>query len=229
MYEFDVYLEDAKRKSAKVRSLDIKRDWIDPRTYNCYPLTTANQIGYGIYFEEDISFIWDGSSEGGISGILGKEHIWIGRGQGTVSFHTNLIFKTKDNTSLLTMPVPNQFKKEASCISTVLSTSFFTGLLPIVWKIHEPNKEILIPAFTNIACVLPISIKQFNNSNLIFHNKTIPFKKIHDTKNYLKKMKEFTDRGEFAKMYKKAINENNESIGKHEVDYLNMNVTYKND
>ncbi len=230
MYKVDVYNKYEDRKTAKLEQLSVKRDWMTPATYNCYPITVANTIGYGVSFEDDISFIWDGDVSHPAKGILGKEYIWEGRGEGTVSITTNLVFKTNPDVSLLTIPVPNNFIKEADVVSSLMSTSFWTGDITIVLKIRKEyiGKEIVIPAGNNIACILPISISQFNNSNLIIKNKLFPFKPIQDTKKYVDALHKFTDEtGGRLRLYKKGLDEDGNKVGSHEVDSLTMNVTYE--
>jgi hypothetical protein len=227
MYNVEVYKDNLNISGAKLRQLKIKRDWMHPITYNCTPVSLANTLGYGVYFEDDISFIWNGDLDTPAEGIIGKEHIWSGRGEGTVSFLTNLMFKTDENTSLLTMPVPNSFSQDATPISTILSTSFVTVDFSVVLKVHTPNKEIFIPAGTDVACILPISIGQFQDSTITIHEDVWPYGSIQNSQPYLKYLKDAMANGENPKMYKKAIDHNGNKIGKHEVDRLNMNIVYK--
>ena len=137
MYSITAY-RNQKSKGANLKQLRMQREWMDRSTYSCYPLTQANVFGYGVYFDEDISFMWNGDNSTAAVGILGKDNIWseAGRGEGTVSFVTNLAFRSEENVSLLTMPVPNEPLEEATVLSTILSTSFFTGELSIVCRIN---------------------------------------------------------------------------------------------
>ena len=105
MYKLDVYIDNKEAPTAKIRPLVMQREWMHDTTYNCDPVGMANTLGYGIYFDEDISFIWNGVRADPATAITGGEHIWVGRGEGTVSFITNLLFRTDENTSILTMPV----------------------------------------------------------------------------------------------------------------------------
>ena len=47
-----------------IEPLSIKREWMDntfdAHAYKCFPVGLTNQLGWGISFPEDISFIWDG-------------------------------------------------------------------------------------------------------------------------------------------------------------------------
>jgi hypothetical protein len=197
--------------------------------YENISIAMANTLGYGVYFDHDISFIWDGSREDGAVGIIGAENVWVGRGEGTVSFVTNLVIKTDENTSLITMPVPNEYLEDAHVLSTILSTSVFTGTLSIVWKLDVPNKEYFVPAGTNIACILPISLGQIQDSTITVHDKPWPFERIQDSVEYMEYLKGLNAQGIRPRMYKKAIDHKGNKIGKHEVDSIVLNVNYKNE
>ena len=227
MHNVDVYIDNPDLPTAKIRPLSIKRDWMHAQTYNCHPISLANTFGYGIYFDNDISFMWDGLRGDGAVGILGKENVWVGRGEGTVSFITNLIFKSDENTSLLTMPVPNEQIEGTQVLSTILSTSIFTGTFSIVLKIDTPNKEYFIPAGTNIACILPISVGSIQDSTIKIHSKPAPFERVQDSQEYISYLKGLNLQGIRPRMYRKAINHKGESLGKHEVDSINLNVVYE--
>lgn len=229
MYSITAYRNE-KNRGAKLRQLRIQRDWMDPSTYSCYPLTQANTFGYGVYFDEDISFIWNGDKSTAAQGICGKDNIWsdAGRGEGTVSFITNLVFRSEENISLLTMPVPNEPLEEATILSTILSTSFFTGELSIVWRINPNfiNKEIFIPAGKSIGCILPISLQEFQNSNIKILNEPFPYPKIHDRQEYVDALHDSVrETGQKLRLYKKGLDEHGNVIGKHEVSNIVLNVT----
>jgi hypothetical protein len=227
MYNIDAYVDNKTTPTAKIRPLSVKRDWMHAQTYNCTPIVLANAFGYGIYFDHDISFMWDGERGNGAHGIIGKESIWVGRGEGTVTFITNLIFKTDENTSVVTMPVPNESIEGAQVLSTILSTSVFTGTFSVVWKIDTPNKEYFVPAGTNIACILPLSLGAIQNSVINIKAGEPPFERVQDSQEYITYLKNLNLKGIRPKMYKKAINHKGESIGKHEVDDIQLNVIYE--
>jgi hypothetical protein len=189
----------------------------------------ANTLGYGIYFDHDISFIWDGERMNGARGVIGADSIWVGRGEGTVTFITNLIFRTDENTSVITLPVPNESIEGTQVLSTVLSTSVFTGTFSVVWKIDTPNKEYFIPAGTNIACILPISLGSIQDSVITFKDSPATFERVQDSFEYITYLKGLNAEGIRPKMYKKGINHKGEVIGKHEVDSINLNVVHENE
>ena len=227
MHNIDAYIDNPDLPSAKIRPLSVKRDWMHAQTYNCHPIAMANTFGYGVYFDNDISFMWDGSRSDGAYGIIGKEHIWVGRGEGTVSFITNLIFKSDENTSLITMPVPNERIEGTQVLSTVLSTSIFTGTFSIVLKLDTPNKEYFIPAGTNVACILPMSLGSIQDSTITIKQSQAPFERVQDSKEYISYLKGLNLEGIRPRMYKKAIDHKGNSLGRHEVESINLNVLYE--
>jgi hypothetical protein len=208
MHEIYAFIGEDGKPTAKLKQLSLKRDWMGKPTYHCTPIASANVFGYGVYFEEDLSFIWNGDTSSPAKAILGKDIIWEGRGEGSVTFLSNLFFKTKEDVSLLTIPVPNQFTEDATCISTIISSSFFTAPYPITWKIHTPNKEIFVPAGTPVACLLPISIGQIHNSKINISDGPPRFELHHARDDYVKKLKEEISDKKHPKWYKNGTDEN---------------------
>lgn len=226
MYKVDAYRIAEHSKLVHIRPLRIQREWMTTNVLNCTPLTFANTIGYGIYFDQDISFVWDGDDQVPARGIKGKDLIWEGRGNGTVSIETGLIFRTDEKTSLMTMPIPNEEIYGTTVVSTLVSTSFFTGEISIVLRIHDYmiGKEITIPAGTNIACLLPISITELNNSVINIKDKTeIDFPLIHKDE-YFDALRDVQATGKMSKFYKNAVDHLGNIIGKHEAKKLSLKV-----
>jgi hypothetical protein len=233
MYKMDVYFDSDASTTANIEPLSIKREWMDRGNgseYHCFPVSLSNRLGYAISFPLDISFVWDGdptpNSESPISIISGKEVCWNQRGMGALTLNTNLIFKTDENTSLLTLPVPNQFIDGLQVFTSIISSSFFTGPLQIVLQATAPNKKITIPAGTPIATLVPISLKQFDDTKAIVHDEHWPFKNIHNSREYLDgiwKLKRAA-KNEMSGSYTKAEDHEGNKIGKHEVKRLNFIV-----
>jgi hypothetical protein len=200
--------------------------------HNCTPLVVANTIGYGISFDRDLSFIWDGDPINPATILKGKEFLNSDRGGGAISFNTNLVLRTDENTSILTIPVPNQLIKDITPLSSVLSTSFFSATFTMAWKLEIPNKEYLIPANTPVACIIPISLSNYNNSNLNIHSKKLPFDNIHGKTEYIKALKDnqkTQKEKKFLRLYQKGIDHKGNILGKHEVKKLVLNVNYIDD
>lgn len=216
---------------ADISQLSVKRDWMedtyDRHAYNCFPVTLTNRMGFGISFDEDISFMWDGVSDSSpkhIKILSGHKYVNAARANGTISFNTGIRFKTDENVSLLIMPVPNMFYDGAQSFTTLISTSFFEGHLPCVWKITKPFVKITIPANQPVAAIIPISIQSINNSEIIFKNsESMPTANIDGIKHQAA-VKEINSRGEWTNFYKNAVDYQGNSVGNHEVRNINLYV-----
>jgi hypothetical protein len=232
-FEINAYKINDVKPTAKIRPLSVKREWMEIGTqhgyaYSCFPIVLANTMGYEIYFEEDIEFIWNGKKEPNSTKVIkGKDICYFDRGFATVGLVTNLVFKSNENTSLLCTPIPNQFIDGLSGYSAIMSTSFFGGALHIVLRITEPNKKILIKAGTPIGCILPISISDINNSVINVFEKLDPDLDIgvHSSPGYNEALsKEAEVLGRTVGWYQKAVDQNNNKIGKHEIKKFNFSV-----
>jgi hypothetical protein len=208
------------------------RDWMPENkyAYNCFPVTISNKLGYGISFDHDISFMWNGSSKAGVDGDIevfdGAEYCFFGRGGGIIGFPTNLIFKTKENLSILVMPVPNQFIDGVQCFTSIISSSFYTGALHVVWKVTSPNKKITIPAGTPLAAVIPFSLSSLQDTELKMMNGKIDI--VHN-KEYNEAMLEYGKiNGRASNWYRNALDHLGNKLGLHEVQSLKLKIEREN-
>ncbi len=216
--------------TAVIEPLPAVRDWMDEtaekHAYMCFPLSISNRLGWGISFPEDISFIWDGVTDttpDHIKILKGNRYVSTGRGNATLSFSTGLIFKTDENTTTMTMPVPNLFVRGAQCYTTLISTSFYMPELPLAWRVTEPNIEITIPAGQPVAAVLPISLKNLQETY------TLEIDNVPPSSDYWEEVKKYGDAaqikngvGDWSKMYRDAVDYNGEKVGSHEVKSLKL-------
>jgi len=217
-----------------IDNIKIKRDWMDDtwnaHAYKCFPVTLTNSLGWGISFPEDIEFIWDGISDSTpdhVKILKGEQYVSTGRANATISFNTGLIFETDEDTSILHMPVPNQFIDGAHPFTTIISSSFYHNPMPVAWKITKANVPILIPAGTPVISLVPISVKGVSDSTLnIYDNTPEKFGKEHwdANKRYGDKSQEINQKGEWTNFYRNATNEEGISMGSHEVKAIRMPI-----
>lgn len=216
-----------------ISPLPATRQWMDDtphkHAYMCFPLTLTNRLGWGIHFPEDIVFIWDGIddySPDHVKIIKGEQYASPKRGNATISFETGLLFRTDEQTTMLTMPVPNQFIRGTQCFTTLISTSFYKPELPIAWKIMEPNLEITIPAGTPVGAVLPISLTSLQDEYELELNENYPGPEFWDElRKYGDIAEEKNSVGEWSKMYRDAVDYNGESIGAHETKSIRLKTS----
>lgn len=211
-------------KSANVAQLGVARDWMDnswnKHAYMCFPMTIANSLGWGISFDVDIKVIWNGvedTSPEHVTILAGESVASADRAHSTVSLSTGLVINTSENVTMLTMPVPNQYIPGIQTMTTLMSTSFYRGHFPLALKITEPNREILIPAGTPVAAILPISVKKLQTDF------TLKITEGNFSEDYWNEMAKYGEAaqaknsvGDWSRMYRDAVNYDGSSMGKHE-------------
>ena len=233
MIDFEVYKDDG--PVANIEPLSAKRDWMeatfDKHAYRCLPVTLTNQLGWAISFPEDITFMWDGqisTSGDHVKVLAGEKYIQTGRGQATVSFETGLVFRTPENYSLLTYNVPNMFMEGVSPYTTIISSSFFEGPLPVAWKITKPFVPITIKANQPVAAVFPISLTDIQGSTLTIKDikdlirvkRDIPL----DLDEAVKSASDAAANGGWTDYYRNAIDYMGNKLGRHETKSLKLLV-----
>lgn len=221
-----------------IDQMPIHRDWMDQtfdrHAYQCFPVSMANRLGWGISFDEEISFIWDGvnsSEDGHIEILKGGDFVSTRRANRTVSFETGLQFSPENNISLLTMPPPNVFFEGFQCMSTIISTSALIGPLPIALMVTEANKEITIPKNTVIATVLPVLLSNFNNMELNIKSGIPDFmedpKWLKNIEERSKVSQQMNSTGNWTHFYRDAVDHKGDPMGMHEVKKIVMKVNYE--
>lgn len=231
MINFEVYKDDG--PVANIEPLSAKRDWMeatfDKHAYRCLPVTLTNQLGWAISFPEDITFMWDGqisTSGEHVKVLSGEKYVQTGRGQATVSFETGLVFRTPENYSLLTYNVPNMFMEGVSPYTTIISSSFFEGPLPVAWKVTKAFVPITIKANQPIAAVFPISLTEIQGSTLTIKNikdlvrvkREIPL----DLDEAVKSAADAAANGGWTDYYRNAIDYMGNKLGRHEAKSLKL-------
>lgn len=227
MYKLDVF--KTKEKSADIFPLKVKREWMDntsgSHAYRCFPVSLANQLGWGLSFPEDLVFRWDGISDTSsdhIKIISGHDYILTGRANATVGFDTGLMFRSDENVSLLQMPVPNLFIDGVSPFTTIISTSFFSGDLPVVWRVTRPNTDIIIRAGTPIISLLPIDLSLIQNSEICIHDKADIPEQPYSLHDYGVTTQKISKSGKWSNFYRNAIDHKGNKIGNHQVKSIKL-------
>lgn len=217
--------------SANIEQLNIKRDWMeqtyDRHAYNCFPLNLTNSLGWGISFPEDIIFVWDGMSDSDhnhVKIISGEKWCHPFRANATISFKTGLTFKTEEDVTTLVMPVPNQFIDGAQCFTTLISTSFFTGEIQVAWRITKSDVPIIIKAGTPVCSIIPISLSNLNNSEIVLKDINKKPKLNFDGEQYGIESQRIANSGQWTHFYRNATDHKKNKIGNHELKTLRLNT-----
>jgi len=211
--------------------LSVKRDWMDntweAHAYKCFPVSLTNQLGWGISFPEDITFIWDGISDSSpdhVKILKGEKYAYSGRANATISFNTGIRFVTNSDISLLQMPVPNYPRDGVSPFTTLISTSFFQGEIPVAWQITKPNVEITVKANTPIISILPINLSELQNSEVVFEDILTMKHFIENPEEYGNLVYEINRTGKWTNFYRDAVDHKGNKLGEHQVKTIKLHV-----
>jgi hypothetical protein len=219
---------------ASISQLGAKRDWMDEtweaHSYKCFPVSLTNQLGWGISFPEDISFIWDGISDSSpdhVKILKGEKYAYTGRSNATISFKTGLKFVTDENVSILQMPVPNYINDGVMPFTTLITSSFFNGELPVAWRITKPNVEITIKANTPVISLIPIDLSSLQNSEITLKDfKDMP-EPSFDVNEYAAAVNKINQSGNWANFYRNATDHHGNKLGSHQVKAIRLSVQDK--
>lgn len=215
----------------KIEQTKVQRDWMDltddRHAYRCFPLSLANSVGYSISLLEDVEFIWDGisdSTDTHVKIIRGEEFCNTGRGNGTINFHCDIIFKTDEDMSMLSIVPPNHFIDGAMPFTSVISTSFHNETFPIAWKITRPDTNIVIPAGTPLVTLIPISLKQLSHVELDLYDQVYDEEYENERRNKLIEWEKISQNGNFTNFYRDAVDYKGNKIGQHELKSLVLKI-----
>lgn len=228
----NISVEKIRNGAMAVAPMSIKRDWMDltpeKHAYRCFPVTQANMVGWNLFCEEDISFIWNGinnTSGENVTILKGKDFMYTGRGQSTVSFMTGLVFRTDQNISMLTINPVNYFNEDFETMSSLISTSFYDNDYPLAIKARVPNKEVVIKAGTPIATIIPISLSAIDGTCIEMYDYSDPNNERQSAhQSYGIASQEVNKQGKWTDWYRDAVNEKGESLGQHETKVLRLSV-----
>jgi hypothetical protein len=228
----NISVEKHKGSHVEISPMSIKREWMDltpeNHAYRCFPVTQANMVGWNLYCDEDVKFIWNGitdTSPENVKILQGQNFTYSGRGQSTVSFHTGLVFKTEENVSFLTINPVNYFNSDFETMSSLISTSWYNKDLPLAIRVKTPNKEITIKAGEPIATIIPISLTAMDNTTIDmfdYYDKDKVRQNSHIS--YGEAAQELNKSGKWTDWYRDAVNEKGESLGAHETKTLRLFV-----
>jgi hypothetical protein len=227
-----ITVEKTQNSVIGIEPMSIKRDWMDEtpekHAYRCFPVTQANMVGWYLYSEKDIRFIWNGinsTSADTVEILEGSDFTYTGRGQSTISFMTGLIFRTEKNISFFTINPVNYFNENFETMSSLISTSFFDNDYPLAIKAKIPNKEILIKAGEPLATIIPISLSALDDTCIeMYEYQDLQNIRQTASKAYGEAAQVVNSRGEWTDWYREAVNEKGESLGQHETKALRISV-----
>jgi hypothetical protein len=228
----NISVEKTPDSQFNISPMSIKRDWMDATSeghaYRCFPVTQSNVIGWSISCDKDIEFVWDGVNDqtsDHITIVQAPEGSYGGRGQSSISLQTGLIFRTDEDISLFTINPVNYFNSDFETMSSLISTSFYDNPIPLAIKAKKANDNVIIKSGTPLATIIPISLSNLNNSIIeILDYKDEDRKRMNANRSYGEAAQVVNSSGKWTDWYRDAVNENGETLGKHEVKALRLSV-----
>ena len=232
---FNISVEKMNGSLFDIAPMSIKRDWMDATSeghaYRCFPVTQSNVVGWSLFCNQDIEFLWDGVNDQTpehIKIISAPEGSYGGRGQSSISFNTGLIFRTDPDVSMFTINPVNYFNNDFETMSNLVSTSFYDNPLPLAIKARYPNTDVTIKAGTPLATIIPISLSSLNNTSInVVAYSDQDRKRINANISYGEAAQVVNSSGQWTDWYRDAVNEKGESLGSHEVKVLRLSVVDK--
>ncbi len=229
---YNISAEKMHGSSFDIEPMSIKRGWMDDTSeghaYRCFPVTQSNVVGWNLFCNQDIEFLWDGindQTQDHVEIINAPEGSYSGRGQSSISFNTGLIFKTDKDVSIFTINPVNYFNNDFETMSNLISTSFYPNPLPLAIKARKANQRVVIKTGTPIATIIPISLTNLNNTTIeLVEYKDEDRLKENENRSYGEAAQEVNKCGKWTDWYRDAVNEKGETKGSHETKVLKLSV-----
>jgi hypothetical protein len=168
--------------------IEKKRDWFTPHFYKCLPLTIANQYGYVVKSEYDMTLEWNGGDTIYDISCISSENEEVMKtlypkisshfGSGILTVNIPFIFRTSPGVNLMTINPPNYQLPGLTVMSGSVETDNLRYTFSINLKINLINTKIFIPKGYPLAAIIPVKrnfIESFTIVDLedIFSSKLI--------------------------------------------------------
>jgi len=215
----EVYNENLtqERILGMVKKPDKKRDWFTPHFYRCLPLTIANQYGFTISSEFDITLEWNGGDSSKDTKIYVDQslnnsedtkypNISSHFGHGIVTINTPYFFRTSPGVNLMTINPPNYVVPNVTFMTGVIETDNLRRNFTFNLKIQIPNIKVFIPAGHPIGAFIPVPRYYCDNFKLEFAENIFSKEIIEE------EIKAEKDTGKYRTEIEPALKHN---VGKH--------------
>jgi hypothetical protein len=145
---------------------DKKREWFEPNFYRCLPLTVANQYGFVLKSQYDISVTWDGGADPSAIGFsftepieeINKKYPRIDShfGSGVFTVNPPFTLKTPPGINLMTINTPNSILPNITVMTGVIESDNLRRNFTFNFKVQVPNMTTFIPKGYPLATVIPV-------------------------------------------------------------------------
>jgi hypothetical protein len=129
------------------------RDYFAKHAYLCLPLTIANQSGFVVKSNVDMTLFWPGGESRAIIDLHGKQHanesesiqnFYNNFGSGIVSIANSFILRTPPGINLMTIQPPNYFIPGAHVMTGIVEADNLRGHFTFNLKVTTPGIKVHI-------------------------------------------------------------------------------------
>jgi hypothetical protein len=141
------------------------RDYFPTHAYLCLPLTIANQYGFVVKSNIDMTLFWPGGdhpvhviTKNGqrINHSGNFQNIFNNFNSGIVSISNAIVVRTPPDVNILTIQPPNYFIPHLHVMSGVVETDNLRGFFTFNLKVTTPNVKITIKKGDWLSAFIPI-------------------------------------------------------------------------
>ncbi len=153
------------------------RTWMNPHSYRCLPITSANAFGWDIVLPDEVTFHWNGGDKPEDVKIIGdgalnaKSHF----GDGTVTFPVGYSWKTEPGVHLMVGPVPNADKIFFHTISAIVETDVLQYPWFLTIRAARKGDTILAPG-TVLGRVFPVHLADITDAEIVEMPEPVDFR-----------------------------------------------------
>jgi hypothetical protein len=155
-----------------LRPSPARRHWMDgiPRSYQCLPMTVANQWGWQVLCPTDVRASWDGTP--GPSGVRVEVDPRYGVaiksqfGQGIVTFSPPWLFRTPPGWDLYAKGPGNRWKPNCVPLEGIIETWWLNYTFTLNWKVVEPG-TVTFARGESLAQLFPVPHGTFQGSSAV--------------------------------------------------------------
>ena len=153
-----------------------QRDYFAKHAYLCLPLTIANQSGFVVKANRDITLFWPGGEKPVIINLHGKQHAnapddiqnyFNNFGSGIMSVANNFILRTPPGVNILTLQPPNYFIAGVHVMTGIVESDNLRGHFTFNLKVTTPGVKIEIKKGDWLSAFIPVPRYYIENFKLV--------------------------------------------------------------
>lgn len=157
----EIYPDDD-RVRVSVQQPALEREWMENTNkkfaYRCLPLNIANQHGWAVYPNKDITVVWNGKDDlDAVTAIEDENQISSSAfGHGILTFHLPFLVRTSDNYNLYITGAPNHPIDNAYALTGIYESDWAPYSFTMNWQITRINEKVTFTTEDPICFFFPV-------------------------------------------------------------------------